>query len=62
MKKIVFLALISGIFMVGCCQKCENRDEQPPVAPQDRDNDNGLNWYANPANPVGLFSGSWSPN
>jgi len=26
---------------------------------KDDDDDNGLNWYVNPANPIGLFSSNW---
>ncbi len=62
-KKIVFYALMSTLSLVGCCQehKVDNNHKkqcQPPVEQkQDKnDDDDGLNWYTNPANPIGLFS------
>jgi hypothetical protein len=71
MKKIVFLALMSTLFMIGCCKertvdinpKKKKQCSHHHNAVQSKDNGrSALEEYVDPANPIGLFRDNWSPS
>lgn len=65
-KKIVYFTLIGALSLAGCCcQEHGNKPKnkcQPAVESKVDDDDSGLDWYTNPANPIGLFSSNWNPD
>lgn len=60
-KTFILCALLSVLSLVGCCQ--EHKQDKHEQEQQEKDNrESGLDWYTNPANPIGLFRDSWNVN